>query len=1287
MASILRRFSRQTKHSSTKSVKSGWEELKTLDGVAYYYNHDTKEISFDKPDRLRSETEVARTAGDWYWVPHPTKVWQPARRLEGPAGEDRSAPTVLETQDGAKITIPASGVVLDPTTNGREQVVEFWPVSMSTLPFIEEDLVLLEDVNPGIIIHNLRERYAKNDLYTWVGAAQSVLVSVNPYQNLPLYGEDQIELHRNKTINQEVPPHVFDIANNSLDSMLFDMQDQSILISGESGAGKTEATKQCLKFLAHVAGSVGNVEQKLLQANPVLESFGNAKTIRNNNSSRFGKWMEVYFDQLKGNIGSARIINYLLEKSRLVHQQRAERNFHIFYQMTSAADKAKWELSGPEHYRYLNQSHTEHVEGIDAAADFAATYQAMKDLEFSSEEEEWVLRLAAFVLHLGNCTFAPKALDGNVAGSSIESDEPLGKAAKFLSVDPEPLRKVLLNRSITVRNETSVIPLDPEKARAGCDSLAKGVYGRLFDWLVRRVNKSLEGDASGHFIGILDIFGFEIFDNNSFEQLCINYANEKLQQLFNRSTFKEEEALYESEGINFQHVEFIDNQVVLDLIERKPDGVLPLLDDECIMPEGNDDKFMSKMEQAHLLNDKFMTDKHRKLNNSLSFEIKHYAGIVCYDASAFMDKNKDTFYADCYELCASSKDPLTKELFPATGARVQIKSLSTVFRAQLGELMDKLYKTRTRYIRCVKPNNHMSPSEFDSVLVIQQLMYSGVFEAVKIRKQGYPFRWTYKGFATRYRCINPDYRYAAPDSDPQAVCKEILDVSPQSFPDVQFGKTMVLFRAHEHRLLKLLRNLSIEILVPRLQRCIRGFLPREMKRRLLKSEKAIRDALEVQNDHAVLKAALENIEPTIGNMRKLFPGYLPRNKDEGEAHLVLLAKWLDMEKELEAIVQEDPNKVYRKLWDITERAEALMHIPRSAKQQELFDKAKKSIAECDLGQIDNEATELVRMPKADRERMKALLEKAQKFEHTSAVLDQIKAVVDELDSVDREAEEALKYVDRVRMEAVIKLGEKYQYTASDSAVLAEIARLLKAPEKEFVEAELTVAERDGDDKRAVHRKIRLRQLFLAANASSFERLDRYAELRTPDEFAKSKMFGKAKLREGMLKWSKAPIPTSLTRSDDPAFKKEAVLQNKNLLAYCGDKKPGPEGADSAGSAFVGAAQRGDDALKIELMLQLYKHITENPSAESITKAYEVLGVSLMGFPLPEDFENSLATWIAQSAGANTQRLLSAMNVGRYGAVPVGRDMTMSVRAYRELENGGSRFSISQGEPSGPSKGR
>jgi len=499
---------------------------------------------------------------------------------------------------------------------------------------------------------------------------------------------------------------------------------------------------------------------------------------------------------------------------------------------------------------------------------------------------------------------------------------------------------VLTARSISVRGETNVIPLDPVTARDSCDSLAKGIYSRLFDHLVRRINESLEGRV-GKFIGILDIFGFEIFENNSFEQLCINYCNEKLQQFFNRTTFKEEESLYTSEGISFKHIEFIDNQVVLDLIESKPVGILLMLDEESLVPEGSNEKLMNKMESQHKKNDKFHVDPHRRLNNDLSFEVIHYAGVVNYDAALMMQKNVDTLYADMYSCCQGSSDDRTAALFPDLG-RQQIKSVSFKFRKQLNELMDLLYETESRYIRCVKPNNKQVSDRFETPLVVEQLRYSGVFEAVAIRKQGYPFRLNFRQFRCRYSCINQGYHYSSRDD--KAICEEIISSSAHPFEDVQFGRTLVLYKAPVHKLLGLLRNLALEHIVPICQSVIRGGIAREFYGRLKEASHNIDDALALRNDIDALDDAIKAVEPTIGPLARVF-SFKPVNLPKALAHREKLQKWKDLENIFDRLtkVEKPSESQFKELSDAVARAAKLLDIPRTDRQIKLFDLARQQV--------------------------------------------------------------------------------------------------------------------------------------------------------------------------------------------------------------------------------------------------------------------------------------------------------------------------------------------------------
>jgi len=919
----------------------GWQVKRTLDGLEYFYNADTEEITWEKPDALLTKKERDANKGTWTWIPDAKNLWQPAQVLER-----NGDMATCKLMNGKTVDVTV-GLNNSNLTGGRDQEVLLWPLIPSSLKLIEDDLVMAENVNAGMISYTLRKRYESNELYTWVGAGRSVLVSVNPYKDIPgLYNDDQITLHYKKPPNRPLPPHPFGIAVDSYESMLIDGGNQSILISGESGAGKTVATKHCLKFLASVAGSESNVENKILMANPLLEAFGNAKTIRNNNSSRFGKWIQISFDMSTRSITSAEILNYLLEKSRVVFQQKNERNYHIFYQMCQDGKLTKkYELSaGPKNFAYMNQSGLIKADDVDDAGDLRAVYKAMDELDFSKDEKEWVFRTTAAILHLGNIKFSDKAEKGRVKGSKIKNRDALALAAKFLQVKEKDLERVLCYRSIAVRSERSVIPLDEIAARDGRNSLAKQAYGKLFDYLVERVNESLQGPEGSRFMGILDIFGFEIFENNSFEQLCINFANEKLQQQFNRTTFKEEEALYTKEGIKFEHIQFIDNQKVLDLIEMKPIGILLLLDEECIIPEGSNEKYMNKMQQQHARHPKFHIDVHRKMHNKLSFEIEHYAGLVKYDTTAFMEKNLDKLYQDLYDVCASSKDERTSGLFPDVGRR-QHKSLSYKFRGQLNSLMETLYGTESRYIRCVKPNNKQKPDNFDAPLVVEQLRYSGVFEAVQIRKQGFPFRLTHRQFACRYRCINKDHNYRARSDDDEAVCREIMQVAKQDFSDVAIGKTRVLYKAREHKILKLLRNLALENIVPVCQKIIRGGIHRELQRRLDVATAAIKDALDVGNDIKMLDAALKSVKETIGPLYKVFPNAKPVNFDKGTEHRAKLKIWKDLEKIFDRLTQvRNPSKSdQQELEQAVAKASDHLNIPRTKKQDRLYEMARHQV--------------------------------------------------------------------------------------------------------------------------------------------------------------------------------------------------------------------------------------------------------------------------------------------------------------------------------------------------------
>jgi myosin heavy subunit len=1204
-----------------------WETKKTMDGLDFYYNTDTREISLDKPPAMRTVSEA--NPGNWTWAPHPKDYWVPAKIVS----ENDDGTVELKTDSGDTISVPKNRKMEDVHTAGRVQEVPLWPLKKSELKRLEPDLIMLENVNDGSIIHNLKQNYAQASLYTWVGASHRVLISINPYQRLPLYGSDQIKLHREKSMNVPVPPHVFDIADGAYDEMLFSGKHQSILISGESGAGKTEAFKQCLLYWSKVAGSKNGVENRLIQANPILEAFGNAKTIRNNNSSRFGKWVEVYYDQLARSIDGAIIVNYLLEKSRLVALSNGERNFHVFYHLLSDSSmKSKYELKSITDNRYTQKGITTPIQGIDDVQDFKDCLKAIQDLGFSNEESEWLQRIPAAILHLGNITFNDKQLAGNVRGSVVADDDPLQKAAKYLDLDMERLRKVLLSRSISVNRETSVIALDADGARASCDSIAKGVYSRVFDYLITRCNTALRGDSKGEFhgkfIGVLDIFGFEIFEINSFEQLCINFCNEKLQQLFNIETFKDEEELYKQEGIKFDPIVYADSDPVLQMIEKGPKGILPLLDDECKLPEGSDSKFMNKVEDAHNSHPKFTVDVKLRNLNRLAFSIIHYAGTVQYKADEFSAKNKDTFFQDAYDTMQSSSHPLTKAIFPTQDTRVQIKSLSTVFRSQLATLMQKLNETSTRYIRCIKPNESMAPLLFEAPLVMRQLRYSGVFEAVAIRKQGYPFRWTYEGFAFRYKTINPDHQYS--NATGKALCEEIISTCPTPL-EVCYGKTKIFYRAQTYLYLQLLRNLALEVIIPRVQGILRGAMSRVIYKRIKQVETQMQSAMDARNDYDAIKSAVKSCDDILGTLgSRVYREYRPRNEQEGKQHLANLQLWVDEENKMEQVLETDPNKNYPAYWAQRERCNAIKHIPMSSRQQELYSKLDDSINNCEVGKLDNRCVA------------------------------------------------ARKIMIRADLEACLATAREYNHS---SPPVDEVKRVLALDEKSWLELEVVAATNAGDGKRAKACKMRLWEIEFAHLPSSYERWYEWRGMNSPDEYSKGLWFGKKACRDGMFMASTTVVNASLVKpSGGPEFKKLAKEINKNVLVWCGLKTDG-RGADAAAVEAIQLASRSDEG-KMELFLQCMKAATPNHTKPNIppdshAKAYDLLGICMWYFvpPEPELFKYCFAFAIKKA-----KKYSGAASHGKFdseGALPrVGSDITKALNAINSTDEGGRQVAMS-----------
>lgn len=629
------------------------------------------------------------------------------------------------------------------------------------------DLTLLSTISDESINDNLKKRFENGIIYTYIG---HVLISVNPFRDLGIYTLETLLSYKNKN-RLEVPPHVYAIAENMYHNMMAYNDNQCVIISGESGAGKTEAAKRIMQYIAQVSGSLTNstqiqrINDMVLATNPLLESFGCAKTLRNNNSSRHGKYLEIQFNKSFEPV-SANITNYLLEKQRVVGQIQNERNFHIFYQLTKAADDNYRQIFGvqkPEQYVYTAQSGCTSVDSIDDVHDYTETLKAMDTIGLSSEERDHVFRLLSAILWIGNVSF----IEDEEGNSKIRDESVTNFVAYLLQVDATLLCKSLTERTMETshgmkRGSIYHVPLNTTQATAVKDALAMGIYNNLFDWIVDRVNQSFSSNKSDIFksIGILDIYGFEIFEHNSFEQLCINYVNEKLQQIFIQLTLKSEQDEYVKEQIQWTPIKFFNNQIVCDLIESKrPPGIFAALNDACATAHA--DSSAADQSFAQRLN-MLSTNQHFDLRGS-KFVVKHYAGDVTYDIAAMTDKNKDQLLKDLLELLQTSQDPFIRELFPNSVDQSSKKRPPTAgdkIKTSANLLVDTLSQATPSYIRTIKPNQHRSPTEYDTKAVLHQVKYLGLKENVRIRRAGFAYRQTFEKFVERFYLLSTKTSYA-----------------------------------------------------------------------------------------------------------------------------------------------------------------------------------------------------------------------------------------------------------------------------------------------------------------------------------------------------------------------------------------------------------------------------------------------------------------------------------------------------------------------------------------------
>ncbi|XP_021263418.1 unconventional myosin-Ie isoform X1 [Numida meleagris] len=661
-----------------------------------------------------------------------------------------------------------------------------------------DDMVLLSKITEDSIVENLKKRYMDDYIFTYIG---SVLISVNPFKQMPYFGEKEIEMYQGAA-QYENPPHIYALADSMYRNMIIDRENQCVIISGESGAGKTVAAKYIMSYISKISGGgpkVQHVKDIILQSNPLLEAFGNAKTVRNNNSSRFGKYFEIQFSP-GGEPDGGKISNFLLEKSRVVMRNPGERSFHIFYQLiegASSEQKSSLGITSMDYYYYLSLSGSYKVDDINDKSDFQETLHAMSVIGIFAEEQTLVLQIVAGILHLGNISFKEV---GNYA--AVESEEFLAFPAFLLGINQDRLKEKLTSRQMDSKwggkSESINVTLNVEQACYTRDALAKALHARVFDYLVDSINKAMEKDHEEYNIGVLDIYGFEIFQKNGFEQFCINFVNEKLQQIFIELTLKAEQEEYVQEGIRWTPIDYFNNKIVCDLIENKvnPPGIMSILDDVCAtmhaVGEGADQTLLQKLQMQ--------IGTHEHFNSwNQGFIIHHYAGKVSYDMDGFCERNRDVLFMDLIELMQSSDLPFIKALFPEN-LQVDKKGRPTTagskIKKQANDLVGTLMKCTPHYIRCIKPNETKKPRDWEESRVKHQVEYLGLKENIRVRRAGYAYRRVFKKFLQRYAILTKATWPSWKGDEKQGVLHLLQSVNMD--PDqYQLGKSKVFIKAPE----------------------------------------------------------------------------------------------------------------------------------------------------------------------------------------------------------------------------------------------------------------------------------------------------------------------------------------------------------------------------------------------------------------------------------------------------------------------------------------------------------
>nr|XP_016848428.1 PREDICTED: unconventional myosin-X isoform X2 [Anolis carolinensis] len=867
----------------------------------------------------------------------------------------------------------AEGVVVFRTDYGQvytykqrsithQKVTAMQPTSTEGL----EDMAALIDLHEGAIMHNLFQRYQQDKIYTYIG---SIVASVNPYKAIPgLYDRTTVEEYSRHHLG-EISPHIFAVANECYRCLWKRHDNQCVLISGESGAGKTESTKLILKFLSAVSQhslelshkeKTSSVEQAILESSPIMEAFGNAKTVYNNNSSRFGKFIQLNFCQ-KGNIQGGKIVDYLLEKNRVVRQNPGERNYHIFYALLAGIEGEKRDalyLSAPENYHYLNQSGCVADKTINDKETFKEVIMAMEVMQFTTEEVRDVLRLLAGVLHLGNIEFI------TAGGAQVSYKTALGRTAELLGLDSTQLTEALTQRSMILRGEEILTPLSIQQAVDSRDSVAMALYSQCFTWIIKKINSRIKGKDDFKSIGILDIFGFENFEVNRFEQFNINYANEKLQEYFNKHIFSLEQLEYSREGLLWEDIDWTDNGECLDLIEKKL-GLLALINEESHFPQATDSTLLAKLHIQHA-NNHFYVKPRVAVHN---FGVKHYAGEVHYDVRGILEKNRDTFRDDLLNLLRESSLDFIYDLFEHVSSRSSQDTLkggskhrkptvSLQFKDSLHSLMATLSTSNPFFVRCIKPNMHKMPDQFDQNVVLNQLRYSGMLETVRIRRAGFPVRRPFQDFYKRYKVL---MRNLTLPEDLKGKCTTLLQLYDSTNTEWQLGKSKVFLRESLEHQLEKQREIEVDKAAMIIRAHVLGYMARKHYKKVLHYAVVIQKnyrALYFRRRYLLLKKAATTFQ-------KQLRGQIARR-----IYKQLLEQKQQQEEEKKRKEEEERKRQKQKAERIAQQAEEgrrqqeLAALQKTQKEEELkrdLEKQKENKQVEEILRLEKEIEDLQRM--------------------------------------------------------------------------------------------------------------------------------------------------------------------------------------------------------------------------------------------------------------------------------------------------------------------------------------